>query len=74
MYPAFQKYLREYKPPVLAIWGKNDIIFIPPGAEVFKTVLPEAKVHFVDGGHFPLENHLEEISRGVLVFLGRNRV
>jgi pimeloyl-ACP methyl ester carboxylesterase len=73
MYPAFQKYLREYKPPVLAIWGKNDIIFIPPGAEVFKTFLPEAKVRFVDGGHFPLENHLEEISKEILVFLCRNR-
>jgi len=31
LYPAFQEYFRRYKPPMLAIWGKNDPYFIPPG-------------------------------------------
>ena len=36
LYPAFQEYFRRYKPPMLAIWGKNDPYFIPPGAEAFR--------------------------------------
>lgn len=54
LYPKFQKYFREYKPPLLAVWGKNDAIFIPPGAEAYKRDNPNATVKFVDDGHFPL--------------------
>ena len=54
LYPRFQEYLRQYQPPTLAIWGKNDKIFIPAGAEAFKKDNPKAVVKFVDGGHFPL--------------------
>ena len=36
LYPTFQKYFRTYKPPLLAVWGKNDPFFLPPGAEAFK--------------------------------------
>lgn len=35
-YPTFQKYLRTYQPPLLAIWGKNDVSFIPAGAKAFR--------------------------------------
>jgi len=69
LYPDFQKYLRESKPPVLAIWGKNDSIFIPAGADAFKRDVPDAEIKFVDGGHFPLETHLEEIGADVVKFL-----
>ena len=54
LYPEFQKYFREYKPPILAVCGKNDVIFIPPGAEAFKRDNPNAIVKFVDDGHFAL--------------------
>ncbi|KAG6916263.1 hypothetical protein DXG01_007607 [Tephrocybe rancida] len=72
LYPKFQEYLKQHKPPVLAVWGKNDPIFISQGAEAFKTVLPEAEVHLVDGGHFPLENHLEEIYLKIIQFLSKH--
>ncbi|KAK7468317.1 hypothetical protein VKT23_002831 [Stygiomarasmius scandens] len=71
LYPSFHSYFRDYQPPVLAIWGKNDPIFIPPGAEAFKKVLPKAVVKFVDGGHFSLENHGEEIGDEIIGFLER---
>ncbi|KAF5392733.1 hypothetical protein D9757_000967 [Collybiopsis confluens] len=74
LYPAFHEFLREHQPPVLAIWGKNDAIFIPPGAEAFKSVVPKTEVHFVDGGHFALENHLDEISSRIVDFLKRNGI
>ncbi len=54
IYPDFQKYFREHQPPLLAIWGKGDQIFVPPGAEAFKKDLPNAVVKFVDAGHFAL--------------------
>ena len=54
LYPEFQKYFREHKPPVLAVWGKNDPIFLPPGAEAFKKDNPNAEVKLVESGHFAL--------------------
>jgi pimeloyl-ACP methyl ester carboxylesterase len=69
LYPAFQEYFRKSKPPMLAIWGKNDPFFIPPGAEAFRRDNPNATVQFLDTGHFALETHVEEIAmamRGLL--------
>ncbi|MET0934901.1 MAG: alpha/beta hydrolase [Luteibacter sp.] len=71
LYPAFQAYFREHQPPLLAVWGKNDPFFIPPGAEAYKRDLPEAEVHFLDTGHFALETHAGEIASCMRDFLGR---
>ncbi len=71
LYPEFQRYFRERKPPVLAIWGKNDPFFIPPGAEAFRRDNPNASVTFLDTGHFALETHVDEIASAVDQFLGR---
>jgi len=71
LYPALHAYFRAHRPPLLAVWGRNDAIFIPPGAEAFKRDLPEAEVHFVDSGHFALETHHEEIGARMLDFFGR---
>jgi len=65
LYPKFQEYFRRSKPPLLAIWGKNDPFFIPPGAEAFKRDIPNATVQFLDTGHFALETHVEEIAAAV---------
>lgn len=29
-------YIRSRRPPLLAVWGKNDPFFLPAGAEAFK--------------------------------------
>jgi pimeloyl-ACP methyl ester carboxylesterase len=71
LYPAFQDYFRTSKPPLLAIWGKNDPFFIPPGAEAYKRDNPNAIVQFLDTGHFALETHVDEIGSAMLEFLGR---
>jgi pimeloyl-ACP methyl ester carboxylesterase len=72
LYPAFQEYFRKSKPPLLAIWGKNDPFFIPPGAEAFRRDIPNAIVQFLDTGHFALETHPEEIAVAMRDFLARN--
>ncbi|WP_444944307.1 alpha/beta fold hydrolase [Microbulbifer sp. ZKSA006] len=72
LYPEWQRYLRTYKPPVLATWGKNDPFFGPAGAEAFKKDVPDAEVHLFDTGHFALETHGGEISDLIIKFLARN--
>src|SRR5712671_5372464 len=69
LYPTFQAYFRTYKPPLLAVWGKNDPFFVPPGAEAFKHDIPAAVVRFFDTGHFALETHAEEIAAAIQEFL-----
>jgi len=62
LYPKFQDYFRRHQPPLLAVWGKNDPFFLPPGAEAFKRDIPRAEVRFLDTGHFALETHADEIA------------
>jgi pimeloyl-ACP methyl ester carboxylesterase len=71
LYPAFQDYFRKHKPPFLAVWGKNDPFFLPPGAEAFKRDIPNAIVRFFDTGHFALETHAREIGDAIREFLKR---
>jgi pimeloyl-ACP methyl ester carboxylesterase len=71
LYPKFQEYFRTERPSLLAVWGKNDPFFLPPGAEAFKRDNPSAEVHFFDTGHFALETHAQEIGRAINDFLGR---
>ncbi|WP_321956213.1 alpha/beta fold hydrolase [Paraburkholderia bannensis] len=68
LYPAFQAYFREHQPPLLAIWGKNDPFFLPPGAEAYKRDLPNADVRFLDTGHFALETHARDIADAIIEF------
>ncbi|HEU5402475.1 MAG TPA: alpha/beta hydrolase [Terriglobales bacterium] len=72
LYPRFQEYFRTRRPPLLAVWGKNDPFFLPPGADAFQRDNPKAEVHFYDTGHFALETHSEEIGDAIRNFLTRN--
>ena len=70
MYPEFQRYIRESKVPVLAVWGDGDPFFVPAGAHAFQKDSPSAVVHIIKGaGHFTLETHCEEIGSEMLTFL-----
>jgi pimeloyl-ACP methyl ester carboxylesterase len=65
-YPLYQQYLRTHQPPLLAMWGKNDSFFIPPGAEAFKRDVPNADVRFVDAGHFALETNVDDFASAIM--------
>ena len=71
-YAQLHAYFRQHQPPVLAIWGKNDPFFLPPGAEAFKRDNPKAEVRFLDTGHFAIETHGLEIARAMRNFLDRH--
>jgi pimeloyl-ACP methyl ester carboxylesterase len=72
LYPKFQAFFRQYQPPTLIVWGKNDKIFPAPGAEPYLRDLPKAELHMLDTGHFALEDRLEEIAPLINDFLDRN--
>jgi pimeloyl-ACP methyl ester carboxylesterase len=67
LYPAFQAFFRQRKPPTLIVWGKNDKIFPEAGAHPYLRDLPAAEMHILDTGHFALEDKLD-----VMVPLIRN--
>src|SRR2546429_5053131 len=73
--PNLQRYAkgeessRQHQPPLLAVWGKNDPIFGPDGAEAFKQDLPHSEVHLLDTGHFALEEDGEVIAQHITRFL-----
>jgi pimeloyl-ACP methyl ester carboxylesterase len=70
-YPSFQKFFRDTKLPTLVIWGKNDVFFIPAGAEAFKRDNPNAVVKMLDTGHFAVETHVDEIAAEMHTLLAR---
>ena len=71
LYPTFQNYFRTHQPPLLAVWGRNDPFFVPPGAEAFRRDIPAAEVRFLDTGHFALETHVDEIAEAITEFLAK---
>ncbi len=71
LYPEFQRYFRQFKPPLLAIWGKFDGFFLPAGAEAFSRDDPNATFQLLEAGHFALETDAEEIGCKILEFLAK---
>ena len=67
-YPLIQALFRERRPKLLAIWGRNDPFFIPPGAEAFKRDIPDARVRLLDTGHFALETNGSDIAEEIRAF------
>ena len=61
LYPLVHDWLRTSGVPVLAVWGKNDEIFGPAGATAFRDDVPSARIELLDGGHFLLESHLDDV-------------
>ncbi|AYD00360.1 alpha/beta hydrolase [Neorhizobium sp. NCHU2750] len=71
LYPQFQAFFRDRKPPTLIVWGKNDKIFPEVGAHPYLRDLPKAEIHMLDTGHFALEDKLDEMAPLINDFLDR---
>lgn len=67
-YPQWQAYFREYQPPTLVVWGKNDYIFPESGAHPYKRDLNDIEFHLLDTGHFALEEDCDVIARQITQF------
>ena len=70
-YPAWHAYLKARQPKTLILWGKNDPIFLPAGADAYKADLPKAEVHMLDTGHFALEEDAGAVAGHILRTFGR---
>ena len=71
LYPQFQSFFRDRRPPTLIVWGRNDFIFPEDGAHPYLKDLPDAELHLLDTGHFALEDKLDEIAPLIQDFLDR---
>ncbi|MGW2771877.1 alpha/beta fold hydrolase [Streptomyces olivaceoviridis] len=71
LYPQVHQYFCDSRVPLLAVWGANDEIFGPAGAEAFRQDLPDAEIHLFESGHFALESHLPIITEHIRDFLAR---
>jgi pimeloyl-ACP methyl ester carboxylesterase len=72
LYPELHKFLRTSEVPVLAVWGENDEIFGPDGAQAFAADQPDAEIHLLDGGHFLLESMVNQVAVLIGDFLGKH--
>lgn len=70
-YPTWQAYFRKHQPPALIVWGKNDPIFLTPGAYAYQRDLPKAQIHLFDTGHFALEEDVGPIASLVRDFMAQ---
>ena len=68
-YPLWQKWLREVQPPTLVVWGKYDPSFTVAGATAYGDDVPKAEIHFLDAGHFALDEATDDIALLVRNFL-----
>jgi pimeloyl-ACP methyl ester carboxylesterase len=72
LYPKWQEYFRNHQPPTLIVWGKNDTIFPPEGAQAYQRDLKNVEYHLLDTGHFALEEDGATIAGLIRGFLGKN--
>ena len=68
LYDGWHEYFRKHQPPMLIVWGKNDPFFTVDGAKAYQRDIPKAELHFIDTGHFALEDHCELIAEKIRGF------
>jgi pimeloyl-ACP methyl ester carboxylesterase len=74
LYHRWQAYFRQYQPPTLIVWGKNDYIFPEPGAHPYKRDLRTLEFHLLDTGHFVLEEEVDKVADYMRRFLDKHVV
>lgn len=70
-FPRYQAFLREHRPPTLMPWGPQDGYMPEASARAYLRDLPDAELHLLDGGHWLLETHFDEVVSLSREFLGR---
>jgi pimeloyl-ACP methyl ester carboxylesterase len=70
LYPEWQAAFRAHQPKTLIVWGKHDPFFIPPGARAYLNDLPEAKLVWLDSGHFVLDENAPQVAAEIKAVFG----
>jgi pimeloyl-ACP methyl ester carboxylesterase len=58
---------RAHKPATLILWGKSDPFFLPEEAEAFLQDIPDAKLVWLNTGHFVLGECLDEVAKNIRI-------
>jgi pimeloyl-ACP methyl ester carboxylesterase len=61
-YENWHAAFRAHQPKTLIVWGKNDPFFIPAGAQAYLRDLPDAKLVWLDAGHFVLDENAGRVA------------
>jgi pimeloyl-ACP methyl ester carboxylesterase len=69
LYPRWQRWLAEHRPPTLVLWGDGDPFFTVDGAKAYLRDLPDAQLHIFQTGHFALEEKLPDMAPLIGAFL-----
>lgn len=70
LYPEWQAAFRAHKPKTLIVWGKNDPFFIPPGARAYLNDLPDARLVWLDAGHFVFDENGPQVAAEIKATFG----
>lgn len=73
LYDHWHEYFRKSQPRMLIVWGKNDPFFTVEGAKAYQRDLPEAELHFIDTGHFALEDSSAFIAEQMRKFFSQKQ-
>ncbi|WP_072379649.1 alpha/beta fold hydrolase [Novosphingobium sp. NDB2Meth1] len=65
-YDSWHAAFRAHKPKTLITWGRGDPFFTPAGAEAFLADLPDAKLVWLDSGHFVLDENAETVAAEII--------
>ena len=63
--------MRARQPPTLIVWGEHDPVFTAAGAHAYLRDIPNAEIHFLDAGHFAVEEKAVEIAQFIVRFMDR---
>jgi pimeloyl-ACP methyl ester carboxylesterase len=73
-YESWHAAFRAHQPRTLIIWGRNDPFFVPAGAEAFLRDLPDARLVWLDAGHFVLDENAQRVAAEIKqMFLAEGR-
>ncbi len=67
-YPLVQAFFRQVPPEAPRDMGPQRPVLRPAGAEAFKRDIPDARVRFLDTGHFALETNVDDIAREIRAY------
>ena len=67
-YPRFLRYLLDYQPKMLLAWGLYDPEASCAASGIYQKDVEDCTLCLLNGGHFPLEAHLQEIYDAVVLF------
>ncbi|CCD91097.1 putative alpha/beta-Hydrolases superfamily [Bradyrhizobium sp. ORS 375] len=70
LYDSWHQAFRAHRPKTLIVWGKNDPFFVPAGAEAYLADLPDARLVWLDAGHFVLDENAATVAAEIKASFG----